>query len=66
MGKLRLNIDDLKVQSFATAPDGSQGSRGTVQGYVTCTSDAMCCDYTEECSVCAMGPQWPCTATGTC
>ncbi|HKP75851.1 MAG TPA: hypothetical protein VJT67_09940 [Longimicrobiaceae bacterium] len=50
-GKLRLDPENLRVQSFATA--GEDGSRGTVLGQVkgACTGNASC--------PCASG-QWAC------
>ena len=54
--KLKLNLDDLKVESFVTTPDATQG-RGTVFGQM----------QTESCVVCTAGTcQCPTLAGDTC
>ena len=48
MKKVKLNLDDLKVESFATTPD-SLGGRGTVFGqdptWATCEFQETCAPY---------------------
>lgn len=52
MEKIKLNLDDLRVESFQTGPD-SASSRGTVHGLVTNTELENCTgpDY----NTCAAG-----------
>ena len=45
MKKLKLDLDDLKVESFQTTPGAQQEGQGTVQGYIT--QDLTLC---EECT----------------
>jgi hypothetical protein len=54
-GKLKLNLDDLQVESFHTTPDISSGT-GTAFGLAS-APDVCPCVETED-------PSWdPCTAT---
>ncbi len=48
MEKLKLNLDDLTVESFETTPE-SRSRQGTVFGF-DCTEEASCIDYT--CGTC--------------
>ena len=70
MKKLKLNLDDLKVESFATTPDAASG-RGTVFGQVTHPYDSNCgtCPGNTNCGTCnGESCDYPgCTAAGlTC
>lgn len=51
MAKLKLNLDDLRVESFATTPQGPDRG-GTVHAY---QSEPTCetCDTCTECYTCA-------------
>ena len=43
MKKLKLNLDDLHVESFKVTPDKPGASKGTVEGYsYECTFDDTC------------------------
>lgn len=46
MKKLKLNLDDLKVESFATTP-GSATQHGTIHGYGPLTNETHveCCGW---------------------
>lgn len=57
MRKLRLQLDSLKVDSFATSPRGER--RGTVAAYVTNygTCGTTCNDYTCVEETCMGGRQ---------
>jgi hypothetical protein len=56
MKKMKLSLDDLKVESFQTTPEGAEGDRGTVYGYISC--DLTIC---QEC-----GPTCACTRDPSC
>ena len=54
MGKLRMRVDDLRVESFST--DGTDARRGTVRAYGDCTwIDSCFCDTAY--AVCGTGPE---------
>lgn len=60
MSKLKLQLDELVVESFATA-DGKDG-RGTVQGYISCnTCEDLNCSVNCTGGTCGTDP-----ATSTC
>lgn len=59
MKKMKLSLDDLKVESFQTTPEESN-DKGTVVGYITC--DLTLC---EECGVGCGATQTP-SCNGTC
>ncbi|MCG8454976.1 MAG: pinensin family lanthipeptide [Holophagales bacterium] len=42
MKKLKLDLDDLKVESFETTPETGEEAKGTVYGYIT--QDLTICD----------------------
>jgi hypothetical protein len=50
MKKLRLELDELAVESFATGED-EMATRGTVAGHIStrCTGGAMTCDDGNTC-----------------
>jgi hypothetical protein len=48
MKKIRLNIDDLKVQSFATTSAASLGVDGTVQAFSESTGAGPCIQYPSD------------------
>ena len=54
MKKVKLNLDDLKVESFVTTPDATSG-RGTVFGQVTHPWDSCggTCVATDPCGTCS-------------
>ncbi len=56
MEKLKLNLDDLKVESFDTTPMQLERSRGTVYGY----------NHTEEVGCEPATPGVPTCAGATC
>lgn len=65
MKKITLDLDDLQVESFETAPESGDG-RGTVFGYAptvfgtcNCTAGSLTCD---TCTACNGGF----TCEGTC
>ncbi|HEX8244714.1 MAG TPA: hypothetical protein VF541_14505 [Longimicrobium sp.] len=71
-GKLRLDLDSLRVESFATQGGGE--SRGTVRGHVswlcpdtTTPSDTDCTDCFQTDAPCPTGPSncYVCTNTVT-
>ncbi len=52
MKKLKLDFDDLKVESFETT-DGPPGGHGTVRGYASESCGGTCylnCTYQESCA----------------
>ncbi|MEM7352315.1 MAG: hypothetical protein AAF657_16055 [Acidobacteriota bacterium] len=52
MKKLRLDLDDLEVESFDTTPAGEEANEGTVFGY-SCPSCPSCgLDLNETCGSC--------------
>lgn len=55
MKKLKLDLDDLEVESFQTTPDTGDSQEGTVYGYISDgpgnTCDAGCTNNT-ACPVC--------------
>ena len=62
MKKLKLDLDDLRVESFATAPGGD--AKGTVVGYATEPVWTVCyftcnvtCNGAETCDTCGGGGQ---------
>ncbi|HEX8697114.1 MAG TPA: hypothetical protein VF746_32140 [Longimicrobium sp.] len=69
MSKIRLDVDALRVDSFAVEP-GDEAARGTVDGYDTgasclaCPSNPYTCDETcpESCGCPTF--QFPTCATG--
>ena len=61
MKKLKLNLDDLKVESFATTSEATGLPKGTVRGYDPCTEQISCDDVTCGSITCAPGP-----GPGTC
>src|SRR5262245_61761073 len=65
MKKLRLNLDDLKVESFATTPEAN-GQRGTVFGQTVYETDCgtTCSVPATECEGpnCTLGVE--CTGVG--
>jgi hypothetical protein len=50
MSKLRLNIENLVVESFDTATAGTDG-RGTVQGHGAFTGNPRNCAPTQPCAM---------------
>ena len=49
MKKLKLNLEDLRVESFQTTPDDPWLARGTVRGYgdtPECTTNPVTCEVT--------------------
>ncbi|SRR6266550_5972850 len=80
MGKIKLNLEDLKVESFATTPD-SAARRGTVFGQATaddtcigptCGTSCPCpseqtCSYQETCQdTCNHGATYGCATVTDC
>jgi hypothetical protein len=61
MEKVRLEIDELRVQSFNTADDASQ-HRGTVNGYENPTDEVNCTAFDTCAFSCACNTE-DCTAT---
>ena len=63
MKKMKLSLDDLKVESFQTTPDAGEGEKGTVFGYLT--QDLTICDTCDTCNASCNGT---CNAScgGTC
>ncbi len=61
MKKLRLELDNLQVESFAT--DRGEGDRGTVEGHIStrCTGGGMTCDAGNTC-----GDNATCGQNATC
>ena len=60
MKKMKLSLDDLKVESFQTTPEGGGGGDGTVFGYISC-----------DLTICAECPPGGCptqdpSCNGTC
>jgi len=71
MGKLKLNLEDLKVESFATTPD-LLALRGTVFGQDTQAPDPCpttpgegCTMNNDTCNACS-GTSCPCPSEQTC
>lgn len=65
MHKLKLNLDDLAVESFATTPD-ARGAGGTVFGQNHCTCYTQC--TCPGCPTCDPSCNGTCgdTCEGTC
>lgn len=57
MNKLKLNLEDLAVETFATTPEAQQGS-GTVFGQNHCTCHTQC--------TCPGCPTCDASCNGTC
>ena len=73
MKKLRLSVEDIAVESFATLPQGAR--RGTVggHGYSDTTCNQIICDcptngYEHTCNTCQASCNGSCEAScdGTC
>ncbi len=62
MKKMKLSLDDLKVESFQTTPESAAQKKGTVFGYIT--QDLTLCQEcpTNTCGNTCQGP----TCEGTC
>ena len=57
MKKIKLDLDDLKVESFDTTPEDREREQGTVFGYFTCPTICSCVDTCENtCDDTCMGP----------
>lgn len=64
MQKLKLDLDDLQVESFATVPDIERGGRGTVKGYSTSTESWTCSPY--GANTCGMGCSYGNSCADSC
>src|SRR5262245_11167920 len=66
MRKIRLNLDDLAVESFGTA-DGKSTKAGTVRAHDSGTDFDGCASYYSNCATCQEGcPQDTLTCFGSC
>ncbi len=48
MKKLKLNLDDLKIESFETTPELT--GRGTINGHASASCGCTNTDITQECT----------------
>lgn len=68
MRKVRLEIDELSVESFETAARETE-ARGTVRGYVTswdtCVDDSCAESCVSYCGTGCTGDGWGCGGTGS-
>ena len=64
MGKLKLDLDDLQVESFDTAMDASLGD-GTVYGQTPSGADESCGSW-GSCGTTCAGQPATCTDNGEC
>jgi len=67
MDKLRLNLDDLRVESFDTTPEGARGTRGTVFAYepqnTWVTAGVYC---STACGICSVQETYCACSGDTC
>jgi hypothetical protein len=66
MRKMRLNVDELTVESFNTAP-GERQKAGTVRAHDSGTDFDGCVSYYSNCATCLEGcPADTMTCFGSC
>ncbi|MEM7354333.1 MAG: hypothetical protein AAF657_26240 [Acidobacteriota bacterium] len=66
MKKLKLDLDDLEVESFQTTPEAGDSEEGTVYGYLSFGPGNTCDDGCTNNTFCRVCTQLGCTAQTNC
>lgn len=66
MGKLKLDLNELQVETFDTSPEENE-ARGTVQGHYVSGEPEFCTDFTICIEICPLPTRGTCASCGnTC